>query len=330
MPSPYDDDFDDQQTYPEEPVTLAPDKADTGLRLDRFLALRFPDFSRTFLQRVLESGGVTVDGVERQRSFKVTSGQRVEIVFPEIESTALLPESMELSIVFENDDVLVIDKPAGLVVHPAPGHDHGTLVNGLLHYFPDWNVAGTNRPGIVHRLDRDTSGLIVVAKTERGHSSLTEQWASQEVDKRYLALVRGNFDEERGTVDAPIARNPQDRQRMAVLAGGRPAVTHFTVLERFQACTLLETQIVTGRTHQIRVHMQFIEHPIVGDPVYNRYTGQFGGKDAIVARQFLHAWKLTFRLPAAKEVSTFEAPLPADLAAALDGLRSDETAGANA
>jgi 23S rRNA pseudouridine1911/1915/1917 synthase len=220
--------------------------------------------------------------------------------------------------------VIVLNKPAGLVVHPAPGHPRGTLVNGLLHHAPEIDLGGSNRPGIVHRLDKDTSGLMVVAKTDRARTALLRQWADGSVTKRYIALAQGVVEENEGTVDAPIGRDPFNRQRMAVLPGGRPAVTHFTVLRRFADATLLELAPESGRTHQIRVHLAFIGHPLVGDAVY-------GGPRATAAtqapRQFLHASRLGFVLPTGEPVS-FVSALPADLQATLDRLSVEAPADA--
>jgi 23S rRNA pseudouridine1911/1915/1917 synthase len=309
-----------------EPDILTPEIAERGMRLDKFLAVRYPDLSRTYLQRVLADEGVRVDGFVRHQTFKVTPGQVIEVTFPEGEESELLPEPMDLEIVFENEHLLVLEKPAGLVVHPAPGHFTGTLVNGLINYLPDLRISGSNRPGIVHRLDKDTSGLMVVAKTDAGHASLTRQWAGRSVDKRYMALLRGVIEENEGTIDAPIGRSAHDRLRMAVLASGKPAVSHFTVLKRLRESTFVEIHLVTGRTHQIRVHMQFIGHPIVGDATYNRTAGPFGGTSAVVPRQFLHASLLSFRLPVSDEQVTFESALPEDLATPLQALEQELTA----
>ncbi len=235
-------------------------------------------------------------------------------------SEALAPEAIPIDVVYEDDDVFVLNKPAGLVVHPAPGHASGTLVNALLAHAPGISVGGSNRPGIVHRLDKDTSGLMVVAKTDRARSTLVAQWNERSVRKGYVALASGVVEPDEGTIDAPIGRDPSQRQRMAVTAKGRPAVTHFDVRERFAAVTLLNVEIETGRTHQIRVHLAFIGHPIVGDPVYG---GRVGRRDEPwLSRQFLHAARLAFRLPDGREV-VFEAPLPPDLQTVVDALRSE-------
>ncbi|MGD9711187.1 MAG: RluA family pseudouridine synthase [Thermomicrobiales bacterium] len=302
---------------------LRPEPADTGTRLDRYLAANFPDASRNYLQRLIADGCVLVDGIERKQTFKVTAGQEILVTVPEIEQPALTAEDIPLDIIFEDRDIIVLNKPSGLVVHPGPGNPGGTLVNGLLFYKPGLEVGGKHRPGIVHRLDRDTSGVMVVAISDRGHRSLTEQWAHRTVDKRYLTLVRGEVEEEEGTIDVPVGRHTGDRLRMAAVASGKPAVSHFSVIQRVAGATLLEIELVTGRTHQIRVHMAFIGHPVIGDAVYNRNSGKFGGSGSFVARQFLHASRLAFALPATGERRTFEAPLPDDLRSALETLQAD-------
>ncbi len=309
---PFDVDFDS--------VQLLPQKADTGLRLDRFLAAAFPGASRNALQRIIADGLVTVDGVPRKQTFKVTAGQEILVEWPETEEATLAAESIPLDIIYEDVDLIVLNKPVGLVVHPGPGNPSGTLVNGLLFYKPGLEVGGKHRPGVVHRLDKDTSGVMVVGISDRGHGSLTEQWANRMVEKRYIALVKGEVEVSEGTIDVPIGRHSSDRLRMAATATGKPAVSHFTVLERFADATLVDVELVTGRTHQIRVHMAFIGHPVVGDAVYNRNTGRFGGTGAIVDRQFLHASRLAFALPLTGARVIFEAPLPDDLSSALSSL----------
>lgn len=318
-----DDLLSHQETFGEESSLhiFRPERADTGLRLDRYLASQFPDVSRTVLQRVIGEGLVRVDGIPRRQVFKVTAGQEIHVELPAVEQTDLVAEPLDLRILYQDADILVLDKPAGLVVHPGPGNPCGTLVNGLLHYLPNLEVGGKNRPGIVHRLDKETSGVMVVGVSDRGYRSLTHQWASRTVDKRYLALAKGEIEEEQGTIDVPIGRHPTDRLRMAPQASGKTAVSHFTVLERLTGATLVEVELVTGRTHQIRVHMAFIGHPVVGDSVYNRTTGPFGGTGAIVDRQFLHASKLSIDLPSTGERRVFESPLPNDLAEALATVR---------
>ena len=302
-----------------------PTREEINERLDKFVASRLDHLSRSYIQQLVEQGNVLVDGVPRRRTFKMTPGEVITVTVPEPESEEILPEAIPLDIVYEDADLLVIDKPAGMVVHPAPGHPRGTLVNALVAHAPEIAVGGTNRPGIVHRLDKDTSGLIVVAKTDRGRTSLVRQWNAGEVFKEYVALVRGVIQEENAVIDVPIGRDPVQRNRMAAVSGARSAVSRFTVRERFLESTLVDVVIETGRTHQIRVHFAYIGHPVVGDAVYNPATGPFGGSGAIVARQFLHAAKLGFQLPNGKEM-LFEASLPPDLRNALDVLRSTEAA----
>jgi len=306
-----------------EVVELHPERTEINERLDKFVTVRLADLglSRGTVQGLIEAGHVLVDGVARRAKFKMTPGEVVTVTLPPPTIDELLPEAIPLSIVFEDADVIVLDKPAGLVVHPAPGHPSGTLVNALLHHAPEINLGGTNRPGIVHRLDKDTSGLMVVAKTDRARTTLAAQWEARSVAKGYVALVHGLVEPDEGTVDAPIGRDPAQRQRMAVTsARGREAVSNFVVRERFKfaAMTLLDVEIETGRTHQIRVHLTFIGHPIVGDTVYGRRD-----VGAVLNRQFLHAARLGFRLPDGREVA-FESPLPADLQATLATLASVE------
>lgn len=302
------------------PIELHPTREERNERLDKFVANRLPEISRAYVQQLIDAGKITVDGRPVKRTFKMTPGEVIAVDLPAAVVDELKPEPIPLDIVFEDDDVLVIDKPAGMVVHPAPGHPGGTLANAVIAHAPEISVAGSNRPGIVHRLDKETSGLIVVAKTDRARVSLVKQWNKRAVEKRYLALVRGVVEPNEGTIDVPIGRDPVARNKMAAVAGGRGAVTHFTVRERFEAATLLDVLIDTGRTHQIRVHLAFIGHPVVGDEIYNRAEGAFGGTKAIVRRQFLHAAVLGFDLPDGRPVR-FESPLPPELTAALDALR---------
>lgn len=297
-------------------LTLEPTRADLGTRLDKFVAEQVPDLSRSYVQQLIDDGHVLVDGQPRRPSFKMTPGETVVVVVPAPEPIEVLPEAIPLDIIYEDRDIIVIDKRAGLVVHPAPGHPRGTLVNALLHHVPEMNVGGTNRPGIIHRLDKDTSGVMVIAKTDRARTTLVAQWQARTVEKAYIALVKGEVPEDEASIDVPIGRDPKDRKRMAALQGGREAITHFAVRERLPGSTLLDIDLETGRTHQIRVHLAFIGFPIVGDELYNKHGGPLGGKEAIAPRQFLHAARLGFRLPDGKAV-TFESGLPADLTAAL-------------
>jgi 23S rRNA pseudouridine1911/1915/1917 synthase len=294
-----------------------------NVRLDKFVADRVPDLSRTYLQTLIDQGLIRVDGQIRRASFKMTPGETVQIVVPEVQETELLAEDIPLDILHEDRDLLVINKPAGMVVHPAPGHYTGTLVNAVLHHAPDIAVAGNQRPGLVHRLDKDTSGVIVLAKTDRAWVSLTSQWQDRTVRKTYLALATGVLEEQEATVDAPVGRDPANRQRMTTLRGGRDAVSHFSVEQRFQKSTYLSCVIETGRTHQIRVHLAFIRKPIVGDIIYGTPKSMEIAADLGLKRQFLHAWKLGFRSPDGEELE-FTAPLASDLQMALDRLREKE------
>ena len=297
-------------------VVFRPTREDLGERLDKYLAVNLPDLSRSVIQGMIELGHVRVDGVSRKPKFKITPGETVTVYLPEPDEDEMQPDSIPLAIVFEDADVIVVNKPAGMVVHPAPGHPRGTLANALIAHAPSMAVGGSHRPGIVHRLDKDTSGLIVAAKTDRGRTSLVSQWENRSVEKRYLALAAGVVEDDEATIDAPIGRDPKNRQRMAVVRNGREAITHFRVLERFAQTTLLEVSIETGRTHQIRVHLAFIGHPVVGDAVYGRAIGP----DIRIDRQFLHASELAFDLPNGRWVA-FSAELPDDLQQALNCLR---------
>ena len=304
-------------------VELRPARADLGTRLDRYVADQLPDMSRGTVQALIESGRVLVDGQQRKPKFRMTPGEVVSVEIPPPQIDEILPDPIPLTIVYEDPDVIVVDKPAGMVVHPAPGHPRGTLANALLAHVPGISVGGSQRPGIVHRLDKDTSGLIVAAKTDRGRTALVSQWEDRSVEKTYLALVAGSVADEEATIDAPIGRDPKNRQRMAVLRSGRPAVTRFRVVERFPNATLLAVSIETGRTHQIRVHLTFIGHPVVGDQLYGRPRLT----DPKLDRQFLHASGLGFELPGGGALR-LEAPLPDDLLAALEHLRAGSTSSA--
>jgi 23S rRNA pseudouridine1911/1915/1917 synthase len=283
-----------------------------GERLDRALASLMPEESRSRLARLIDEGHVQVEGRQAAASLKVRSGEAVEVALaPRPTDTSFLPEAIGLAVVHEDEDLLVIDKPAGLVVHPGSGNWSGTMLNALLHHAPE--SGQLPRAGIVHRLDKDTSGLLVVAKTELAQAALVRQLQARTVKRTYLALVRGKL-AQGGTVDAPIGRHPVQRTRMAVVAGGKPAITHYRVRRRFAAHTLLECDLETGRTHQIRVHLASIGHPLEGDPVYaGKARGAF-------RRQALHAWKLAFVHPKTGKTVSFESPMPSDLAALLESL----------
>lgn len=285
----------------------------SGERLDRYLAQRCA-LSRSQIQRLIQEGSVSVNGRTAKAGLKLASGDQVAALLTVPPSPALVPEDIPLAVVYEDEDLLVIDKPAGLPVHPAPGHSHHTLVNAVLAHCPELAVEeGSLRPGIVHRLDKDTSGLMMVAKHQRAQLHLEQQLRERTVTKGYLALVEGKVSAERGLIDAPLGRDPRHRQRIAVLAGGREARTHFRVMRPVGDYTLLEIRPETGRTHQIRVHLAAIGHPVVGDGVYGRKRG-------LLARQFLHAHLLGFRLPSNGQYQEFTAALPPDLQETLSHL----------
>ena len=310
-----DDWLDDDDSTRESLVAA---EEDEGQRLDRVLTARLPDLSRNYVQALIEGGQVTVDGRQRKVSHRLRAGELIEVVVPPPVSTDLVAEAIPLAIVYEDDDVIVIDKPVGLVVHPAPGHERGTVVNALLAHAPDMRINGSQRPGIVHRIDKDTSGLLIVAKHERALALLSAQFRARQTLKLYVALLDGALDTHEGTIDVPIGRDPRNRQRMAALREGRPAISHFRVLEYFARHTLVEVRIESGRTHQIRVHCAFIGHPVTGDTVYGNLRGAVG---LPLRRQFLHAERLGLRLPSG-EWREFTSPLPADLEGALRALRA--------
>lgn len=303
--------------------------AQHGLRLDRALGDLFPTYSRNFLANLVTDGHVRVDGTTaRKVSQRVEAGQRLQIEVPPAAPSTMPSQDLPLTVLHEDADIVVVDKPAGLVVHPAAGHSDSTLVNALLFHVKDLSgVGGELRPGIVHRLDKDTSGVMVIAKNDEAHRALTANWNTERVRKEYLALVYGTPSEEQGTIDAPIRRDPRDRKRMAVVAGGRRAITDYEVIERLRHTSLVRCRLRTGRTHQIRVHLKHRGHPIVGDPVYSGPQWR-GIPDKRVQkllssleRQMLHAAKITFTHPRTGETMTFEAPLPRDFADVLSGLR---------
>jgi len=297
-----------------------------GARLDRALARLLPGESRSRLAKLIEQGHVRVDGATAAGRLKLKSGEAVEVTLvPRPAEEGFRAEAIELAIVHEDDDILVVDKPAGLVVHPGSGNWAGTMLNALLHHAPE--LERLPRAGIVHRLDKDTSGLLVVARNESAQLELVRQLQARTVKRTYLAIVRGRV-AAAGTVEAPIGRHPVQRTRMAVVAGGKPAVTHYRVREALAAGTLLQCDLETGRTHQIRVHLASIGHPIVGDPTYKgASSGSFdklrtgSGRTAVIGRQALHAWKLAFVHPRKGGPVGFESPMPDDMRAALERLR---------
>ena len=286
-------------------------------RLDRYLVARYSSFSRSYIQRLITEGYVTVNGKAVRPSVSLKKGDRVVVEFPVAPSTDLTPESVPLSVVYEDDEVLVIDKPAGIVTHPGPGHTTGTLAGALLAYRPALGGVGDPaRPGIVHRLDKDTSGLLMVAKTDESLRSLAAQLKSRLVTKGYLALVKGRIQPSEGVIDAPLGRNPRHRKKIAVVAEGRNARTGYKTLKELDGYTLLEVAPETGRTHQIRVHLAAVGHPIIGD-------GTYGGRHPALSRQFLHASYLKFRLPGSGKEIELRSRLPQDLSDALETICSE-------
>jgi 23S rRNA pseudouridine1911/1915/1917 synthase len=289
-------------------------------RADRFAA-DLSGLSRSRIQRLIADGRLTVDGKPVRANSSVGPGTVLVLEVPAPEPAGIAPEEIPLEVAYEDPDVLVVVKPAGLVVHPSPGHRVGTIVNALLARDTSYGgIAGVERPGIVHRLDRDTSGLLMVAKTDVGQAALMAQLRARRVKKTYLALVQGAVQATAGRIEAPIGRDPANRMRMAVVAGGRPSVTGYRVRERLTGWTLLEVDLVTGRTHQIRVHLAALGHPVAGDPVYGTGTARRGPQD--LGRLFLHAWRLAFVTPASGDLVRLEAPLPEDLEAVLAALRA--------
>ena len=285
-------------------------------RLDKVIAENVADLTRSQVQSLIKKGQILVNDAPTTNRYQVKPNDQVIIKLPDPVAIDVQPEKMDLDIVYEDDDVIVVNKPQGMVVHPAPGHDHGTLVNGLLAHTPLATINGELRPGIVHRIDKDTSGLLMVAKNDQALVSLSRQLKDKTNQRKYWAIVHGNIKEDTGTINAPIGRSKKDRKKMAINEEGRPAVTHFKVLERFGEYTLIECQLETGRTHQIRVHLKYIGHPVAGDPLYGpRKTLKGKG-------QFLHAKLLGFKHPRTGEEMVFEADPPAIFRTTLKKLRA--------
>lgn len=289
-------------------------------RLDKCLSTLHSDLSRTRIQQLIEEGKITVDGKIQKSNYKVKVDETIHLSLPDNEELEVLPEDIPLDIRYEDHDVIVVNKPRGMVVHPANGNPNGTLVNALLFHCKDLSgINGVLRPGIVHRIDKDTSGLLVVAKNDKAHAGLSEQLKDKTLHRAYYALVHGVLEHDYGTIDAPIGRDEKDRQKMMVTASNsKPARTHFKVVERFQKYTLVECRLETGRTHQIRVHMQYIKHPVVGDPKYAmRKTMDVGG-------QLLHAHELSFIHPSTHDKITVNAEIPAIFEDILQTLKEEK------
>ncbi len=301
-----------------EPILLRASEESKNQRLDAFLASSLDGLTRSQAARLIESGEVAVNGETAGKSYKLAGGEDIAVTLPEPEPVEAVPQDIPLDVVYEDADVIVVNKPSGMVVHPAPGHPDGTLVNALLYHCAGTlsGVGGALRPGIVHRIDRDTSGLIIAAKNDAAHQYLSAQLADHTLARTYECIVVGALREDRGTVDAPIARHPTDRKRMAVVAGGREAVTHWEVIARYPGYTHVRCRLETGRTHQIRVHMAYIGHPILGDTVY-------GAKKEVpgLTGQCLHAVGLRFLHPRTHEVVELSCPLPEEFTRMLQKIR---------
>ena len=311
------------------PILLKATEESKNQRLDAFLASSLDELTRSQATRLVESGAVTVNGRAVSKSYRLAGGEDISVMLPEPEPVEAAPQNIPLDVVYEDADVIVVNKPSGMVVHPAPGHANGTLVNALLYHCRGSlsGVGGALRPGIVHRIDKDTSGLLVVAKNDAAHRALAAQLETHTVRRVYDAIVLGNLKEDSGTVDAPVGRHPTDRKKMAVLrapGAGKRAVTHYEVIERFGRFTYIRCRLETGRTHQIRVHLASLGHPLLGDPVYGGDGTKFeAAHRSLFTGQCLHAGELSFLHPATGEEVTFSAPLPPGFAAILELLRRE-------
>lgn len=302
-----------------DPISLLTTPEDAGTRLDSFLAASLPELTRSAAARLIETGQVVVNGRTAVKSGRLSGGETVSVVLPDPEPVEAVPQDIPLDVVYEDRDVIVVNKPSGLVVHPAPGHPDGTLVNALLYHCGESlsGIGGALRPGIVHRIDRDTSGLIIAAKNDAAHQALSAQLQDHTLARTYEAIVIGNLREDAGTVDAPVGRHHTDRKKMAVVdRGGKSAVTHWEVLERFPGYTYIRCCLETGRTHQIRVHMAYIGHPILGDTVYGAKKSVAG-----LTGQCLHAVGLRFLHPRSGEAVELSCPLDPEFTAVLEKLR---------
>ena len=290
-------------------MTLTATIEDAGKRLDAFVAEKAQGVSRSAAARLIAQGSVTVNGKAADKHFRLSEADNVQVTIPEAADTAVTAQDIPLDVVYEDEDVIVVNKPVGMVVHPAPGHAEGTLVNALLHHCGDSlsGIGGEKRPGIVHRIDRDTSGLIIAAKNDAAHLALSAQLADHTLARTYECIVTGTLREDSGTVDAPIARHPRDRKKMAVVAGGKRAVTHWEVLGRYRGATHVRCRLETGRTHQIRVHMAHLGYPLVGDFLYGTERRD------VIARPALHSFRLEFLHPVTEREMRFEIPVPEDM-----------------
>lgn len=311
----------DDEEAGSETLEWTVEAADAKARIDKYITDRMPEgFSRSQIQGWIADNHVTVNGQTVKANRKLAEGEQVIVTIPDLSATELEPENIPLNIVYEDSDLIVINKARGMVVHPAAGHYSGTMVNALMYHCTDLSgINGELRPGIVHRIDKDTSGLLMAAKNDKAHASLSAQLKDHSVTRKYIALVHGNIDHDHGTIDAPIGRASQNRKMFTVTEkNGKHAVTHFAVTERFGDFTVAELRLETGRTHQIRVHMKFIDHPLVGDPMYGRVRA----KATFVKGQALHAAVLGFVHPTTGEYLEFEAPIPDDMEQELFALRN--------
>ena len=300
---------------PQKPSLKISQVAESAVRLDKYLATEYPELSRSHLQKLIEQNLVLVNEIEAKASHKLNLGDKVKVNFPPPHQYSLIAEPIHIKIIYEDESLLVVDKPAGLVVYPASGHASHTLINAILAHYPDLvNIDNSLRPGIVHRLDKDTSGLIVIAKNTATQQYLIDQFKARTVTKVYIILIRGKLTPKQGIIEAPVGHDPFNRKRMAIVTEGRQAKTRYQVKEYLGNHTLLEVILETGRTHQIRVHFSAIGYPVIGDAVY-------GVKSAYVQRQFVHAHRLGFRLPSTGEYQEFACELPPDLTQALEIIR---------
>ena len=301
---------------------------EVGERLDVFVSQWLPDVTRSRVQNLLSEGLILVDGKKVKAGHKLKNGNKIEVTLPELKELSAVPEAMDLEILYEDEDLAIVNKPRGLVVHPAAGHERGTLVNGLMYHFQG-NLSGINgvmRPGIVHRIDKDTSGLLVICKSDRAHQGLSELLKDHDIERVYHAVVQGSFNKTEGTIDAPIGRMDADRKKMCVRADGRRAVTHYRVLEQYGGFSYVEVRLETGRTHQIRVHMKSIGHPLVGDEVYGASKENTSLEKKLKGMPFwpgqiLHAKVLGFVHPVTKEYMEFDSELPEYFQTVLNILR---------
>ncbi len=290
-----------------------------GIRIDKFLSSKFEDKSRSFIQGLIENEGVLVNDKKIKSNYKLKENDKIEIKMPEVKELEVEAENIPLNIIYEDKDVIVVNKPKGMVVHPAPGNYTGTLVNALLYHCKDLSsINGVIRPGIVHRIDKDTTGILVVAKNDNAHNKLSEQLKVHSMKREYYALVEGRIKKDSGTIDKPLARSKKDRLKIAITPEGKRAVTHYEVIERFKNASLVKCILETGRTHQIRVHMASIGYPLVGDPTYGFKKGKFKNEG-----QMLHAKTLGFIHPTTNEYMEFTSELPENYKELLENLRKD-------